>query len=53
MTTKRLAALSGARDILPLVIGTTPFAIIFGTLAVSAGLPPLAAMALSIFVFAG
>ena len=53
MTTKRLAALSGARDILPLVVGTTPFAIIFGTLAVSAGLPPLAAMALSIFVFAG
>lgn len=53
MTTRRLAALTGARDILPLVIGTTPFAIIFGTLAVSAGLPPLAAIAMSIFVFAG
>jgi 4-azaleucine resistance transporter AzlC len=47
------AAFAGARDILPLVIGTTPFAIIFGTLAVAAGLPPVAAVAMSIIVFAG
>jgi 4-azaleucine resistance transporter AzlC len=53
MRTRQHAALAGARDILPLVIGTTPFAIIFGTLAVAAGLPPLAAMAMSVFVFAG
>lgn len=47
------AALAGARDIIPLAIGTTPFAIIFGTLAVAAGLPPLAAILMSGIVFAG
>jgi len=46
-------ALAGARDTLPLAIGTTPFAIIFGTLAVAAGFPPLAALAMSAIVFAG
>ena len=44
---------TGIRDILPLVVGTTPFAIIFGTLAVAAGLPPFAAVAMSVLVFAG
>lgn len=53
MRTKRRVALAGARDTLPLVIGTTPFAIIFGTLAVAAGLPPFAAVAMSVLVFAG
>lgn len=53
MPNKPIVALAGARDILPLVIGTTPFAVIFGTLAVAAGLPPTAALAMSIFVFAG
>ena len=38
---------------LPLVAGTTPFAIIFGSLAVAAGLPPAAAVAMSVLVFAG
>lgn len=46
-------ALAGARDTIPLTVGTTPFAIIFGTLVVSAGLPPAAALALSTIVFAG
>jgi 4-azaleucine resistance transporter AzlC len=46
-------SLAGARDTLPLAIGTTPFAVIFGTLAVAAGLPPLAAIAMSAIVFAG
>lgn len=45
--------LAGSRDILPLVFGTTPFAVVFGTLAVAAGLPPLAAVAMSLIVFAG
>jgi len=46
-------ALGGARDTFPLALGTTPFAVIFGTLAVAAGLPPLAAIAMSASVFAG
>lgn len=45
--------LAGAGDTIPLAIGTTPFAVIFGTLAVAAGLPPLAAVAMSAIVFAG
>ncbi len=46
-------ALLGMRDTLPLAVGTTPFALIFGTMAVAAGLPPLAAVAMSCIVFAG
>ena len=53
MLAKLPVALDGARDTLPLAIGTTPFAIIFGTLAVAAGFPPLAAVAMSAIVFAG
>ena len=53
MYSKLPVALAGARDILPLVIGTTPLAIIFGTLAVAAGLPPIAAILMSTIVFAG
>ena len=53
MSSRFSAALAGARDIFPLVVGTTPFAVIFGTLAVAAGLPPLAAIAMSAIVFAG
>ncbi len=53
MPSKISSALAGARDIAPLTIGTTPLAVVFGTLAVSSGLPPLAAIAMSILVFAG
>lgn len=53
MLAKLPVALAGARDTLPLAIGTTPFAVIFGSLAVAAGLPPLAAVAMSAIVFAG
>jgi 4-azaleucine resistance transporter AzlC len=53
MRSKLPVALAGVRDTLPLAIGTTPFAVIFGTLAVAAGLPPIAAMAMSAIVFAG
>jgi 4-azaleucine resistance transporter AzlC len=48
-----LAAFSGLRDTVPLIVGTTPFAVIFGTVTVSAGLPPEMALALSAIVFAG
>ncbi|MDR3300657.1 MAG: AzlC family ABC transporter permease [Candidatus Accumulibacter sp.] len=50
---KRCVFLFGLRDTIPLIVGTTPFAIIFGTLVVSAGLPAEMALALSAIVFAG
>jgi len=53
MPNRTTVALTGLRDTLPLTVGTTPFAVIFGTLVVSAGLPPAAALALSAIVFAG
>ena len=43
----------GARDTLPLLIGAVPFGIIFGALAISSGLSPLASLGMSLFVFAG
>ncbi|WP_323002127.1 AzlC family ABC transporter permease [Denitromonas sp.] len=53
MTTVRHALFAGARDALPLMIGTLPFGVIYGTTAVAAGLSPLAALAMSVIVFAG
>ena len=44
---------TGARDILPLIIGAIPFGIIFGALATSNGLSVGAALAMSALVFAG
>lgn len=44
---------AGARDSLPLIIGATPFGIIFGAVAVNSGLSVWATAALSLFVFAG
>jgi len=49
----RAAFLSGARDTFPLVLGAVPFGVIFGVLAINAGLTPLAALGMSLFVFAG
>ncbi|HUF38619.1 MAG TPA: AzlC family ABC transporter permease [Anaerolineales bacterium] len=43
----------GFKDTLPLVIGAVPFGILFGALAVSAGISPAGTMGLSLFVFAG
>lgn len=45
--------LRGVKETLPLVIGAVPFGIIFGALAVSAGISPLGTTGLSLFVFAG
>ena len=53
MTTLRHALVAGARDTIPLMIGTLPFGVIYGTSAVAAGLSPLAALAMSVIVFAG
>lgn len=44
---------AGVRDMTPLVLGAIPFGIIFGVLALTAGLPYWAAQAMSAFVFAG
>jgi 4-azaleucine resistance transporter AzlC len=49
----RAALLQGAVDTFPLLVGAWPFGLIFGALAVGEGLSPLAAVAMSIFVFAG
>ena len=51
--TRRSEFWAGIRATFPLVVGATPFGIIFGALAVNSGLSPAAAMAFSIFVFAG
>ena len=45
--------LTGVRDQLPLLIGVAPFGMIFGALALTAGIPPLEAQGFSLFVFAG
>ncbi|RJQ48714.1 MAG: branched-chain amino acid ABC transporter permease [Desulfobacteraceae bacterium] len=44
---------AGARDTIPLIVGAIPFGIIFGTLAEASGISFYAAMAMSVFVFAG
>jgi len=45
--------LSGLRDTAPLVLGAIPFGILFGVLALTAGLPYWATQAMSALVFAG
>ncbi|MEO0560816.1 MAG: AzlC family ABC transporter permease, partial [Chloroflexota bacterium] len=52
--TRRTQFIAGMRDTIPMVIGATPFGLIFGTLAVTeAGLGVWGAMGFSLFVFAG
>ncbi|MGX5218696.1 AzlC family ABC transporter permease [Pseudomonas segetis] len=43
----------GVRDMLPMLLGAMPFGIIYGSLAVAAGLSPWQTLAMSVFVFAG
>lgn len=45
--------LGGARDQIPILLGVVPFGVIFGALAVSAGIPPFEAQSFSLFIFAG
>lgn len=45
--------LAGVRAELPIVAGVIPFGMIFGVLALAAGLPPLLALATSSIIFAG
>ena len=44
---------AGVRAELPILIGVVPFGLIFGVLAIGAGLPPIPALAMSSIVFAG
>jgi len=53
MTKTRIEFLSGVRAELPILLGVTPFGMIYGALAVAAGLPSPAAQAMSSIVFAG
>ena len=52
-TTKRCEFLRGVKDTIPLVIGAIPFGIIFGALAITAGLSVWAVLGFSLIVFAG
>jgi len=49
----RAALAAGARAVVPMLLGVVPFGTIYGVLAVAAGLPPAAAQAMSLLVFAG
>ena len=53
MPTSRSEFLAGCRSQLPIIMGTMPFGMIFGVLAVGAGLPQSLAQAMSFIVFAG
>ena len=45
--------LAGVRAVLPLLAGVAPFGLIYGVLAISAGIPPAAAIAMSPIAFGG
>lgn len=51
--TRRGEFWAGVKDTFPLVVGATPFGIIFGAVAVTGGLSPAAAVGMSVLVFAG
>jgi len=51
--TPRQEFLAGLKAELPIALGVIPFGLIYGVLALSAGLPPLLALGMSSIVFAG
>lgn len=51
--TKRNAFIQGVKAELPILIGVIPFGMIYGVLALGAGLTPIQAQAMSSIVFAG
>ena len=51
--TRRKEFIDGARGAIPLLLGASPFGLIYGALAVGAGLSAGATMGMSLFVFAG
>jgi predicted branched-subunit amino acid permease len=50
---RRLEFIAGVKDELPILLGVSPFGMIYGVLALSAGLPATLAFAMSFVVFAG
>lgn len=52
-TSVRNAFLTGARTVIPILLGIIPFGLITGVTAVDAGIPPIQAIAMSAIVFAG
>jgi predicted branched-subunit amino acid permease len=53
MSFDRSAFAAGVRAALPVLLGVVPFALITGVAMVASGIPPLAAMSMSLIVFAG
>jgi predicted branched-subunit amino acid permease len=53
MALDRASLAEGLRAALPAFFGLVPFGVITGVAMVASGIPPLAAMAMSVFVFAG
>jgi len=53
MRSRREEFLSGIKAELPILIGGFPFGMIYGVLALGAGLPPGAALSMSFIIFAG
>lgn len=51
--TRRSEFWRGVRAELPLLLGVIPFGMIFGILAINAGIPPIAGQAMSSIIFAG
>ena len=52
-STARSELIAGIKAEIPITLGVLPFGLIYGVLAVSAGLPPVLAIATSSIVFAG
>ena len=53
MPSSRDEFLSGVRDELPILVGVIPFGLIYGVLALTAGIPAVQAQAMSSIIFAG
>ena len=53
MPSSRTEFLNGLRAVLPILLGGLPFGMIYGVLALQAGLPPALSQAMSSIVFAG
>ena len=53
LNTPRAEFFSGMKAEMPLMIGVIPFGLIYGILAIASGLPPSAAQAMSVIIFAG
>ena len=53
MLSRRTEFIAGVKAELPILLGVSPFGLIYGVLALSAGLPAALAFAMSSVVFAG